>query len=167
MMNGGTMHKMSIYGINFDLISNQPIVLLKSSDENRFLPIWIGHFEAGSIMMKLQNAEMPRPLTHDLTNIIIDNLGATIDRVTVTDIKDGTFYAIISLNIGGKEVDIDSRPSDAIALAVRADAPIYATDKIIDEATVVLDSDVEVEDEIQKFRDFIESVSPDDFGAQA
>lgn len=161
------MHEMSIYGINFDLISNQPIVLLKSTIENRFLPIWIGHFEAGSIMMKLQNTDLPRPLTHDLTNIIIDNLGAKINKVTVTDIKDGTFFAIISILLGGKEIEIDSRPSDAIALAVRADAPIFASEKIIDEATVLLENDVDVEDEIQKFKQFIESVTPEEFGREA
>lgn len=160
------MHEMSIYGINFDLITNQPIVLLKSLEENRFLPIWIGHFEAGSIMMKLQNASLPRPLTHDLTNIIIDNLGAKISKVLVTDIKDGTFYAVITILIGDKEIEVDSRPSDAIALAVRAEAPIFASDKIIDEATVLLDGDVDIEEEIMKFKEFIESVSPEEFGTQ-
>jgi len=112
--------KMSIYGMNMDLFSSSPIVILKVEDENRYLPIWIGQPEARSILMKLQNQEFVRPLTHDLALNLVNELGASMERITVTALKDQTFFATISLDIDGKTVEVDSRPSDAIALAIRS-----------------------------------------------
>src|SRR3712207_3474593 len=120
---------MSIYGINLDLFSSSPIVILKVEDENRYLPIWIGQPEARSILMKLQNQEFSRPLTHDLAVNLVSELGGSMERVTVTELKDSTFFATISLQINGRTVEIDSRPSDAIAIAVRSGAEIFAADR--------------------------------------
>src|SRR3712207_4101109 len=142
---------MSIYGINLDLFSSSPIVILKVEDENRYLPIWIGQPEARSILMKLQNQEFSRPLTHDLTVNLVSELGGSMERVTVTELRDSTFFATISVQIDGRTVDIDSRPSDAIALAVRAGAEIFAADEVIEEAAVVFEEAMEEapEDEVE------------------
>src|SRR3954452_8067925 len=116
------MQKMDIYGVSFDLVGKQPIVLLKTADGHRFLPIWIGHPEAAAILMKLQNAAAPRPLTHDLFADMLGQLGVRVVAVTVTELRENTFYAQITVQQDGQEIEIDSRPSDAIALAVRTDA---------------------------------------------
>ena len=121
-MSANGFTKMSIYGMNMDLFSSSPIVILKVEDENRYLPIWIGQPEARSILMKLQNQEFVRPLTHDLALNLVNELGASMERITVTALKDQTFFATISLDIDGKTVEVDSRPSDAIALAIRSGA---------------------------------------------
>jgi len=158
--------RMSIYGINLDLFSSSPIVILKVEDENRYLPIWIGQPEARSILMKLQNQEFSRPLTHDLTVNLVAELGGSMERVTVTELRDSTFFATISVQIDGRTVDIDSRPSDAIALAVRSGAEIFAADEVIEEAAVVFEEAMEEapEDEVvDKFKDWMNRVSPEDF----
>src|SRR5215207_4131381 len=149
---------MSIYGINLDLFSSSPIVILKVEDENRYLPIWIGQPEARSILMKLQNQEFSRPLTHDLAVNLVTELGGSMERVTVTELRDSTFFATISLVINGRTVEIDSRPSDAIALAVRSGAEIFASDEVIEEAAVVFEDEV-----VDKFKDWMNQVSPEDF----
>ena len=158
--------RMSIYGINLDLFSSSPIVILKVEDENRYLPIWIGQPEARSILMKLQNQEFSRPLTHDLAVNLVTELGGSMEKVTVTELRDSTFFATISLQIDGRTVEIDSRPSDAIALAVRAGAEIFAADEVIEEAAVVFEEAMEEtpEDEVvDKFKDWMNQVSPEDF----
>ena len=158
--------RMSIYGINLDLFSSSPIVILKVEDENRYLPIWIGQPEARSILMKLQNQEFSRPLTHDLAVNLVTELGGSMEKVTVTELKDSTFFATISLQIDGRTVEIDSRPSDAIALAVRAGAEIFAADEVIDEAAVVFEEAMEEspeEEVVDKFKDWMNRVSPEDF----
>ena len=119
--------RVTVYGVSFDVASKQPIVLLKVEGKNRFLPIWIGHPEAAAILMKLQNAELPRPMTHDLLATVIEQLSASVDSVLVTELRDNTFYAVLRLEAGGQEIRVDSRPSDAIALAVRTDAPIFVS----------------------------------------
>jgi bifunctional DNase/RNase len=157
---------MSIYGINLDLFSSSPIVILKVEDENRYLPIWIGQPEARSILMKLQNQEFSRPLTHDLAVNLVAELGGSMEKVTVTELRDSTFFAVISVEIDGRTVEIDSRPSDAIALAVRAGAEIFAADEVIEEAAVVFEEAMEEtpEDEVvDKFKDWMNQVSPEDF----
>jgi uncharacterized protein len=157
---------MSIYGINLDLFSSSPIVILKVEDENRYLPIWIGQPEARSILMKLQNQEFSRPLTHDLAVNLVAELGGSMEKVTVTELRDSTFFAVISVEIEGRTVEIDSRPSDAIALAVRAGAEIFAADEVIEEAAVVFEEAMEEtpEDEVvDKFKDWMNQVSPEDF----
>src|SRR2546423_13375845 len=135
------MQEMVIYGVSFDLGSKQPIVLLKTADGNRFLPIWIGHPEAAAILMKLQSASTPRPMTHDLVTEMLEQLGAQVVRITVTELRENTFYAQITVQQDGSEVDIDSRPSDAIALAIRADAPIFAADEVIEESAIEFEGD--------------------------
>jgi uncharacterized protein len=158
--------RMSIYGINLDLFSSSPIVILKVEDENRYLPIWIGQPEARSILMKLQNQEFSRPLTHDLAVNLVAELGGSMEKVTVTELRDSTFFAVISVEIEGRTVEIDSRPSDAIALAVRAGAEIFAADEVIEEAAVVFEEAMEEtpEDEVvDKFKDWMNQVSPEDF----
>ena len=107
------MQEMVIYGVSFDMVGKQPIVLLKTRDGNKFLPIWIGHPEAAAILMKLQGANTPRPMTHDLINDILGQLDARCERVSVTELRDNTFYATITISIDGNEVEIDSRPSDS------------------------------------------------------
>lgn len=158
--------RMSIYGINLDLFSSSPIVILKVEDDNRYLPIWIGQPEARSILMKLQDQTFSRPLTHDLAVNLVTELGGSMERVTVTQLKDSTFFATISVEIGGRIVEIDSRPSDAIALAVRSGAEIFAADEVIEEAAVVFEEameDAPEEEVVDKFKDWMNRVSPEDF----
>src|ERR671914_1648816 len=129
---------MSVYGINLDLFSSSPIVILKVEEENRYLPIWIGQPEARSILMKLQNQEFSRPLTHDLAASLVTEMGGSLERITVTELRDSTFFATLHVEINGRTVEVDSRPSDAIAIAVRTDVPIFAADAVIEAAAVVL-----------------------------
>ena len=157
---------MVIYGVSFDLVGKQPIVLLKTSDGNRYLPIWIGQPEAAAILMKLQGAATPRPMTHDLFAEVLEQLEAQVVRITVTELKDNTFYASITVQQNGTELEIDSRPSDAIALAVRADAPIFAASSVIEESAIEFEGEEVNEEEIvSDFRKFLENVTPDEFAA--
>lgn len=156
--------KVSVYGVSFDAASKQPIVLLKVEGKNRFLPIWIGHPEAAAILMKLQNAELPRPMTHDLLASVIDRLSASVAAVLVTDLRENTFYAELMLEAGGQEIRVDSRPSDAIALAVRTDAPIFASAVILETNGIEFEQEVEgVEEIVKEFKHFLDEVSPEDF----
>ena len=158
------MQQMQIYGVSFDMVGKQPIVLLKTVDGNRFLPIWIGHPEAAAILMKLQGASTPRPMTHDLLSDVLEQLDAKCERVSVTELRDNTFYACITLRIDGSEVEIDSRPSDALALAVRADAKIFVADQVIDDSAIEFGQEPEEAGEVvEEFKKFLENVSPEDF----
>lgn len=158
------MKEMVLYGISFDVVGKQPIILLKTTDENKFLPIWIGHQEAAAILMKLQGTELPRPMTHDLMTSILTQLNAEVLKVTVTELKENTFYALLTLGLDSGEVEVDSRPSDALALAVRTNAPIYAEEALIQENAIEFDHEVEDSEEVvEKFRDFLENVKPEDF----
>jgi uncharacterized protein len=160
----GPVQQMVVYGVSFDMVGKQPIVLLKTADGNRYLPIWIGHPEAAAILMKLQGAAVPRPMTHDLLANILSQLDARIVQIAVTELRDNTFYAEITLMVDGGEVQIDSRPSDAIALAVRSGAPIFAADTVIEESAIEFDNDDVNEDEVvEEFKKFLEDVSPEDF----
>ena len=161
------MVEMVIYGVSFDLVGKQPIVLLKTADGNRFLPIWIGHPEAAAILMKLQNASTPRPMTHDLVTEILGQLNAEVVRITVTELRENTFFAQITVQLDGSEVEIDSRPSDAIALAIRSDAPIYAAESVIDESAIEFEGEeVNEEEMVDEFKKFLENVSPDQFAVE-
>ncbi len=164
------MQEMQIYGVSFDLVGKQPIVLLKTAEGNKFLPIWIGHPEAAAILMKLQSASTPRPMTHDLVTEMLEQLGAQVVRITVTELRENTFYAQITVQQDGSEVDIDSRPSDAIALAIRAEAPIYAADEVIEESAIEFEGDEinqeDLEKEVSKFKQFLDHVSPDEFAVE-
>ena len=172
------MQEMTVYGVSFDLVGKQPIVLLKTTEGDKVLPVWIGHPEAASILMKLQGQEPPRPLTHDLLADIIAQLDAEVVRVTVTELRENTFHASITLRRNGDEIDIDSRTSDAIALALRAGAKIFAAEDVIEESGVEFEGDVaEIEAKMPgaptlsdldpaEFRRFLDTVSPEEF-AQA
>jgi bifunctional DNase/RNase len=158
------VQQMVIYGVSFDVIGKQPIVLLKTVEGNRFLPIWIGHPEAAAILIKLQGTQLPRPMTHDLLANLIGTFDAEIARITVTELKDSTFYATLTLVKDGSEIDVDSRPSDALALAVRTQAPIFASQDLVDENAIEFEREVDdTEQIVESFRDFLESVSPEDF----
>ena len=173
---GPAMREMTLYGVSFEPINKQPIVLLKTADDDKFLPIWIGHPEAAAILTKLQGATAPRPMTHDLLSDVISELQGEIVRVTVTELRENTFYARITIVQDGREVDIDSRPSDAIALAVRCDAQIFAADDVIEESGI----EFQAEDEDQpgfvtassladldpgEFRKFLETVTVEEFAS--
>lgn len=165
------MREMVIYGVSFDASSQQPIVLLKTADENRYLPIWVGHPEAHAILIKLRNAATVRPMTHDLLADILGQLEADIARVTVTELRENTFYARITVIQNGSEIEIDSRPSDAIALAVRFGATIFAADDVIDESSVEFEGDdtpdeAEQQEIVTEFKRFLDQVTPDEFAAE-
>ena len=162
------MEEMVIYGVSFDMVGKQPIVLLKTADGNKFLPIWIGHPEAAAILMKLQGAATPRPMTHDLFTDMLAQLDARVVRIAVTELRDNTFYALVTLAANGSEIEIDSRPSDAIALAVRADAPIFAAEAVIEESAIEFEGDeVNEEEVVEEFKKFLDEVKPEDFSAEA
>jgi bifunctional DNase/RNase len=161
------MHEMVIYGVSFDMVGKQPIVLLKTADGNKFLPIWIGHPEAAAILMKLQGAATPRPMTHDLFTEILGQLEARVVRIAVTELRENTFYALITVAVDGTELEIDSRPSDAIALAVRAGAPIFAAEAVIEESAIEFEhEDVNEEEVVEEFKKFLDEVKPDDFSTE-
>jgi len=158
------VQEVSIYGVSFDMVGKQPIVLLKTMDGNRFLPIWIGHPEAAAILMKLQGAPTPRPMTHDLVTDMLGELNARVSKISVTELRENTFYAVITIQINDAEIEIDSRPSDALALAVRTSAPIFVADQVIDDSAIEFGSEPpEEQDVVDEFKKFLEDVSPDDF----
>jgi len=160
------MQEMVIYGVSFDMVGKQPIVLLKTIDGNKFLPIWIGHPEAAAILMKLQGATTPRPMTHDLISEMINELDAQCARVSVTELKDNTFFASITLRVNGQEVEIDSRPSDALAVAVRTSAPIFAAEDVIQESAIEFEHETEdTEEVVDQFKRFLDDVTPEDFAS--
>jgi bifunctional DNase/RNase len=156
------MQEMVIYGVSFDMVGKQPIVLLKTADGNKFLPIWIGHPEAAAILMKLQGAATPRPMTHDLFTDILSQLEARVVKIAVTELRENTFYAQITVAVDGTEIEIDSRPSDAIALAVRAEAPIFAAEAVIEESAIEFEHENE-EEVVEEFKRFLDEVKPEDF----
>ena len=172
---------MTIEGIRVSLQNYQRVVILKEKDSERYLPIWIGPAEADAIAVRLQDVSVARPLTHDLLRDVLEKMGAQVESVVVNDLANDTFYARIVVTLNGERMDIDSRPSDAIALAVRAHVPIFAEDAVMEKAGVLLDQDGKSkeerllnqeppkkvdEEELQRmsaFRDFIESLDLDDF----
>lgn len=169
------MIEVSIESIRVSMLNHQRVVILKEKEAERYLPIWIGPAEADAIAVKLQEYQVPRPLTHDLLGSVIGALGAAINSIIVCDLKDDTFFAKIMLGINGKEVEIDSRPSDAIALAVRAKVPIFAEEAVLDKAGIIIDPDTgkpapardippEELERMSAFRDFIETLDLSDFG---
>jgi hypothetical protein len=153
--------ELELVGVRVELPHNQPIVLLKEQTGFRFLPIWIGAPEATSIAFALQGVAMPRPLTHDLLRNVLADLSVGVERIVVTELREGTFYAEIELVHNGKTVKVSSRPSDAIALAVRATVPIFADEAVLAEAGIEIED--EDEQEVERFKQFIDSVSPEDF----
>jgi bifunctional DNase/RNase len=157
------MIEMQLEGVRVELPTNQPIVLLRERDGERYLPIWIGASEAAAIALSLQGVQTPRPMTHDLMKNILEELGVSVDRILITELRDGTFYAVIELGQNGSSLEISSRPSDAIALAVRLGVPIFAHEDVLGEASIVIREDEEQEQEVERFREFLEKVRPEDF----
>ena len=158
------MIRLSLVGVRVEVPTNQPIVLLREDEGQRYLPIFIGQPEATAIVYALQGMETPRPMTHDLFKTVLDDLGAKLVQVVITELHEGTFYAEIELDRGGAKSRISSRPSDAIALAVRfgGDIPIFADEEVLDEAGVLFEADDE-EQEVAQFRQVLDEVSPEDF----
>ena len=157
------MIELSLVGVRVELPSNQPIVLLKEAGGDRYLPIWIGAVEATAIAFALQGIETPRPMTHDLMRDILTESQIDVERIVISDLVDQTFYATIRMNSNGKSVEVSSRPSDAIALAVRLSTPIFAAEEVLDQAGIELRDDEETE--VEKFREFLDQVSPEDFAS--
>jgi len=148
--------EMVVESVRVHMLSSQHVVILREADAERYLPIWIGSWEAQSIAMRLQGVEAERPLTHDLLATILGDLGVSVRHVLVSDLADETFRARIVLVQGGDDYEIDARPSDAIALAVRASAPIFATEAVLDRAGVMPEADEE--EKLSVFRDFVNSL---------
>ena len=153
---------MDLIGVRIELPTNTPILLLRETGGVRYLPIWIGTAEATAIALALEGVEPQRPMTHDLLKLVTESLDAAVDRVVVTDLKGGTFFADLVMLRDGEEVAVSSRPSDAIALAVRTSAPLFAARDVLDEAGVEI-RDEDEEEEIERFREFLDDVSPEDF----
>ena len=151
-----------LVGVRIELPSNQPIVLLKEVAGTRYLPIWIGAGEATAIAFALEGVQPPRPLTHDLLKLTLEALDASVEKVVVTEMRDGIFYADLVLSRGGDEVVVSSRPSDAIALAARTGAPLFVSPPVLEDSGVEI-HDEEEEDEVARFRNFLDSVKPEDF----
>ena len=160
------MVEMKVEGLTLDPLTNMPIIILKDLDGNRALPIWVGFFEANAIALEIEKIATPRPMTHDLMKDLINDMKAEIKHILVSELKDNTFYAEISLLSGGDTLKIDSRPSDAIALALRVKAPIYVNEAVI-EAAKSLDlpdhSKVNTQDKDQ-WKNWLENIKPQDFG---
>jgi len=156
-----------IASLSMDSVSNQPVILLRPVEEpegeGRLLPIWIGHPEATAILLALQGVEPPRPMTHDLLAGVLEATGFIIERVEVTRLEEGTFYAALVLRGEERTVVIDARPSDSIALAVRTGCPIFVAEDVLDEAAVAEEQNVDEEAEVERFREFLDHVDPDDF----
>ncbi|MFC1917361.1 bifunctional nuclease family protein [Chloroflexota bacterium] len=179
------MIEMTIDSIRVSLMNYQRVVILREKEAERYLPIWIGPAEADAIAVKLQGAKVPRPLTHDLMCSVLESLAATVDYILVNDLKSDTFYAKIILNVGEEQMEIDSRPSDALALAVRTDAPVYAEEAVLEKAGIMMDSETgkpiieekeegskkegkqinedEIRTKMSAFYDFINTLDLDDF----
>jgi len=153
---------MVIYGVSFDMVGKQPIVLLKTADGNKFLPIWIGHPEAASILMKLQGATTPRPMTHDLLKNVLTGLNVHVQRVVVSDLKDDTFYALIWMERDGQTMSMDSRPSDALALALRLDCPIFVEDEVLKHSR--MSTAVTEKSSSEDLRKWLENLNDEDLG---
>ena len=154
--------EMSLAGVRIELPSNQPIVLLREAEGERFLPIWIGQSEAAAIALALQGVVTPRPMTHDLLKNILEEMTVQVSNIVITELREGTFYAIINMQRTGNAFEVSSRPSDAIALAVRLGCQIFANEAVLSEASILIPSGDE-EEEVEKFREFLENVNPEDF----
>jgi len=154
------MNELSVVGVRVELPSNQPIVLLKEAGGDRYLPIWIGAVEATAIAFAQQGVVTARPMTHDLLRDVLEALDAKLQAVHITDLREGVFYAELVFDGG---VQVSARPSDAIALAMRAQVTIYGEESVLAEAGIAIPD--EQEDEVEKFREFLNTVSPEDFDA--
>ncbi|HVT49354.1 MAG TPA: bifunctional nuclease family protein [Vicinamibacterales bacterium] len=154
--------EMSIKGLMIDPMTNMPIVILRDEDGQRTLPIWVGPVEANAIALQIENVAPPRPMTHDLLRNLLAGLDARLERVIISDLKDGTFYAYLELIRDGEVVFVDARPSDALALSIRTKAPVFVDTSVLDQArTVEISSDQVDRERLQRW---LESLDPDDLG---
>lgn len=152
---------MDVVGVRMEMPSNTPIVLLREAEGLRYLPIWVGAAEATAIAYAHQGVVPPRPMTHDLMKDLLEALGTSVTEVRITDLSDGVFYATIALTGG---VEVSARPSDAIALALRTGAPIVGAAEVLEQAGVEIPDEAPEEDQVEKFREFLDQVTPEDFG---
>ena len=157
------MIEMALAGVRIELPTNSPIVLLRESAGERFLPIWIGQPEAAAIAIALQGVVTPRPMTHDLMKNLLEEMAVQVDSIAITELREGTFYAVINLRRNGSTFEVSSRPSDAIALAVRLGCKIFANEEGLSEASILIPNEGEEEEEVEKFREFLDQVNPEDF----
>lgn len=162
-MNLSELVPMSIKGLMLDPVSNSPIVVLKDDDEKFFLPIWVGIFEANAIALQLENITTPRPMTHDLLRNMIAELDARVTRIVINDLRDSTFFAQIRVALGDRLLEIDARPSDAIALALRTEAPIFVAQSVLEQAQTIT-PEAGDEDSDEKTKKWFENLSPEDLG---
>ena len=160
------MVEMKVEGLTLDPLTNMPIIILKDLAGDKALPIWVGYFEANAIALEIEKINTPRPMTHDLLNNIISSLQAKVKHILVTGLKDNTFFAEISVIQNGSDMTIDSRPSDAIALALRSKSPIFVEEKVIEAAKSLdlPDPDKLQNQEKKQWKDWITSIKPQDFG---
>jgi hypothetical protein len=160
------MIEVEIDSIRVSLMSEHRVIVLKALEEELYLPIWIGPYEAEAIAIRLKDVDISRPLTHDLLNNMIGEMGGNVSHILVNDLRDDTFYAVITVNVNGQQLEIDSRPSDAIALAVRAGVPIFVAESVMDKASITPQEDIteqtEEEEDLSAFRDFVEGLDLDD-----
>src|SRR5512141_253354 len=154
--------EMNIKGLMVDPITNMPIIILRDKDGQRVLPIWVGLFEANAIALQIENVTTPRPMTHDLLKNMIEDLKGTVQKIVVSDLRESTFYALIYVSVNGDVVAVDARPSDAIALALRARAPIFVEEAVIDSAKTLEFSPDKTDNE--RLQRWLESLDPDDMG---
>jgi bifunctional DNase/RNase len=157
------MIEMSLAGVRVELPTNSPIVLLREASGERYLPIWIGQSEAAAIAIALQGVVTPRPMTHDLLKNILEEMAVQVENVVITELRDGTFFSVINMRRNGSTHEVSSRPSDAIALAVRLGCKIFANEEVLSEASILIPNEGEEEEEVEKFREFLENVNPEDF----
>ena len=154
--------EMVIKGLMVDPVTNMPIVILRDKEGERVLPIWVGIFEANAIALQIENIATPRPMTHDLLRNVIRDLNGRVEKIVVSDLKETTFYALIYLKVGAESIAVDARPSDALALALRTQAPIFVEEHVIDSAkTVDLSQEPASADRLQKW---LESLDPEELG---
>jgi hypothetical protein len=158
------LYEMKVKGLALDPLTNVPIVILKGVDSSKSLPIWIGIFEANAIISELENITPARPMTHDLIKNILQGVGSEVVSVIVTDLIDNTFYANVELLVNGSKVRVDSRPSDAIALALRVNAPIYVAEEVINKAKKIEVSRDKKMDTVEKWKEWLKDADPEDFG---
>jgi len=154
--------EMKVRGLTLDPVSNMPIIILRDEEEKRSLPIWVGIFEANAIALELEKIPTPRPMTHDLIKNILESVEAKVEKIVVNDLRENTFFALIHLRLGDEEITVDSRPSDAIALALRVGAPIFVDEDVVRRAKSV---EVAKEpDDQEKLKEWLENLKPEDFG---
>ena len=159
--------EMKVRGLALDPLSNMPIIILRDEEDKRSLPIWVGIFEANAIALELEKIATPRPMTHDLLKNVLESLDAHVAKIVVNDLKENTFFAVIHLKVGESEITVDSRPSDAIALALRVAAPIFVDEEVVRKAKsveVTKETEGVKTDDPERLREWLENIKPEDFG---